>query len=96
MACACTSERPNLSISLDLASATFAELQQIGNYNDALMNLEAGAVDAVCMDIGVASYNVKKSEEKTKNGYGVAIVDTDDDICPKCVSVEGVLKAQVI
>ena len=40
--------------------------------------------------------NVKKSEEKTKNGFGVAIVDTDDDICPKCVSVEGVLKVQVI
>ena len=40
--------------------------------------------------------NVKNSKEATKNGYGVAIVDTDDDICPKCVSVEGVLKAQVI
>ena len=44
--------------------ASFAELQQIGNYNDALMNLDAGAVDAVCMDIGVASYNVKKNADK--------------------------------
>ena len=47
-------------------AATFAELQQIGNYNDALMNLEAGSVDAVCMDIGVASYNVKNSADKYK------------------------------
>ncbi len=43
---------------------SFAELQQIGNYNDALMNLDAGAVDAVCMDIGVASYNVDKNADK--------------------------------
>ncbi|MBR1731616.1 MAG: amino acid ABC transporter substrate-binding protein [Ruminococcus sp.] len=45
---------------------SFAELQQIGNYNDALMNLDAGAVDAVCMDIGVASYNVKNNDGKYK------------------------------
>lgn len=44
--------------------ASFDELQQIGNYNDALMNLDAGAVDAVCMDIGVASYNVNKNSDK--------------------------------
>ena len=47
-------------------AASFAELQQIGNYNDALMNLEAGAVDAVCMDIGVASYNVSNKKDKYK------------------------------
>ena len=28
------------------------------------MNLDAGAVDAVCMDIGVASYNVNKNADK--------------------------------
>ena len=39
--------------------ASFSDLQQIGNYNDALMNLDAGAVDAVCMDIGVANYQLK-------------------------------------
>ena len=44
--------------------ASFSDLQQIGNYNDALMNLDAGAVDAVCMDIGVASYNVNKNADK--------------------------------
>lgn len=47
-------------------AASFAELQQIGNYNDALMNLEAGSVDAVCMDIGVASYNVSSKKDKYK------------------------------
>ena len=47
-------------------AASFAELQQIGNYNDALMNLEAGSVDAVCMDIGVASYNVSAKKDQFK------------------------------
>lgn len=46
--------------------ASFADLQQIGNYSTALMNLESGAVDAVCMDIGVANYNLSKNEGKYK------------------------------
>ncbi len=44
--------------------ASFAELQQIGDYNTALLNLEAGSVDAVCMDIGVANYNVNNNPDK--------------------------------
>jgi polar amino acid transport system substrate-binding protein len=36
----------------------FRELQQVGDYNSAFMNLESGAVDAVCMDIGVANYEI--------------------------------------
>lgn len=44
--------------------ASFAELQQIGDYNSALMNLDSGAVDAVCMDIGVANYNLSNNEGK--------------------------------
>ena len=40
---------------LALAS-TFKELQQVPNYNIAFLNLESGAVNAVCMDIGVAKY----------------------------------------
>lgn len=44
--------------------ASFKDLQQIGDYNSALMNLSAGAVDAICMDIGVANYNLKKNEGK--------------------------------
>lgn len=38
---------------------TFAELQQVGDYNSAFLNLESGAVDAICMDIGVAGYEIK-------------------------------------
>lgn len=40
-------------------AATFAELQQVGDYNSAFLNLEAGAVDAICMDIGVANYEIE-------------------------------------
>ncbi len=41
----------------DLA-ASFAELQQVADYNSAFMNLEAGAADAVCLDIGVAKHEL--------------------------------------
>lgn len=47
-------------------ASTFKELKQIGDYNTALMNLESGAVDAVCMDNGVANYNLAKSPDKYK------------------------------
>lgn len=47
-------------------AASFKDLQQVGDYNSALMNLEAGAVDAVCMDIGVANYNVNNNKNKYK------------------------------
>lgn len=40
--------------------ASFEELQQVGDYNSAFLNLEAGAVDAICMDIGVAGYQIEK------------------------------------
>lgn len=37
---------------------SFASLQQVSDYNSAFMNLQAGSVDAICMDIGVAKYEV--------------------------------------
>ena len=40
--------------------ASFKSLTQVGDYNSAFMNLEAGSVDAICMDIGVASYQIKQ------------------------------------
>ena len=43
---------------------SFAELQEVGDYNSAFMNLESGAVDAVCMDNGVASYEVNARGSK--------------------------------
>ena len=35
---------------------SFRQLQEVADYNSAVMNLESGAVDAICMDIGVAKY----------------------------------------
>ncbi len=43
---------------LELAKS-FSSLQQVGDYNSAFMNLESGSVDAICMDIGVANYELK-------------------------------------
>lgn len=43
---------------------SFAELQQVGDYNSAFMNLESGAVQAICMDIGVAKYEIKSRGDK--------------------------------
>ncbi len=37
----------------------FKSLQQVGDYNSAFLNLDAGSADAVCMDIGVAKYEVE-------------------------------------
>ena len=47
----------------ELASK-FASLQQVGDYNSAFMNLEAGSADAVCMDIGVAKYEIESRGNK--------------------------------
>lgn len=41
----------------DLA-ASFAQLQQYGDYNVAFMDLEQGAIDALAIDIGVARYQI--------------------------------------
>lgn len=50
-------------------AASFKELQQVANYNSAFMNLEAGSADAVCMDIGVAKYEIEA------RGDGFKILD---------------------
>lgn len=38
---------------------SFAELIEVADYNTAFMNLEAGAVDAIAMDVGVAKYQLE-------------------------------------
>ncbi len=53
---ALTSEEDNEE-NLALA-ATFAELQQVADYNTAFLNLESGAVDCIAVDIGVAQYQL--------------------------------------
>ena len=52
----------------DLA-ATFANLTQYGDYNTAFMDLKQGVLDAVCIDIGVAQYQLGQ------NGDGFVILD---------------------
>ncbi len=39
-------------------AASFQKLQQVGDYNSAFLNLESGMVQAICMDIGVANYQI--------------------------------------
>ena len=43
---------------------SFKELQQVGDYNSAFLNLESGMVDAVCLDIGVANYQISSRGNK--------------------------------
>ena len=40
-------------------AASFSDLQQVADYNTAFMNLEAGAVDSIVVDIGVADYQLE-------------------------------------
>lgn len=42
---------------------SFGQLQQVGDYNSAIMNLESGAVDAICIDMGIAKYQLAKHSE---------------------------------
>lgn len=48
---------------------SFKELQQVPEYNTAFLNMEAGAADAVAMDIGVAQYQI------ASRGEGFVILD---------------------
>lgn len=44
-------------------AASLKNLQQVENYNSAFMNLESGMVDAIAMDIGVASYQLSAKDD---------------------------------
>lgn len=45
---------------------TFGALQEFADYNSALLELQAGSVQAVAMDIGVAQYQIKTRGEGFK------------------------------
>ena len=45
---------------------TFANLQEFPDYNSAFVELQAGSIDAVAMDIGVANYQLKTRGEGFK------------------------------
>lgn len=49
---------------------SFAKLTQYGDYNTAFMDLEAGGIDALALDVGVADYQLKNR--------GDAFVKLDD------------------
>ncbi len=51
-------------------SSTFGSLDIVPDYNTGFMNLEAGACDAVAMDIVVASYQIEQ-----RGGEGFTILD---------------------
>ncbi len=40
-------------------AASFKNLQQTADYNSSFLELESGMADAICMDIGVANYQLK-------------------------------------
>lgn len=44
-------------------AASLKELQQVGDYNSAFMNLESGMVDAIAMDYGVAVYQLSGKDD---------------------------------
>lgn len=50
---------------------TFAGLQEFADYNSAFVELQAGAVDAIAMDIGVAKYQI----ENRDNGEDYEILE---------------------
>lgn len=68
---------------------SFKELQQVSDYNSAFMNLESGMVDAICMDIGVANYQVKSrgdkfvilEEQVSSEAYGIGFKLGNETLC---------------
>ena len=57
-------------------AATFGNLEVVPDYNTGFMNLESGAVDAVAMDIVVASYQIEKRDAAFKIlDYQIASVE---------------------
>ncbi len=65
---------------------SFASLTEVADYNTALMDLESGACDAVCMDSIVAGYQIKSSGKNMKilddtlaaEEYGIGFKKGDD------------------
>ena len=71
----------------DLA-ATFGDLIQYADYNTAFMDLEAGAIDALAIDIGVAAYQLNSrgdaytmlSEYLSTEQYGIGFLKGNDEL----------------
>lgn len=72
---------------LDLA-ASFADLVEYADYNTAFMDLEAGAIEALAIDIGVASYQIESrgdgyvmlEEPLATEQYGIGFLKGNDEL----------------
>lgn len=70
---------------------TFKELQTIGDYNNAFMQLESGAVDAVACDLSIAAYQMSAKPDSFKQldealsmeNYGVGFAKDDTETAAK-------------
>ena len=70
-------------------SASFAELLNVPDYNTAFLNLEAGTVDAIAIDIGVAQYQVAQrgdgyvilDESIASEQYGIGFKQGNTELC---------------
>lgn len=77
---------------------SFKELQEFGDYNTAFLELEAGSVDAIAMDIGVAMYQLESrgngkfvilEEHLNAEQYGIGFKKGNTKLCNE---VEDALK----
>ncbi|MCR5720056.1 MAG: amino acid ABC transporter substrate-binding protein [Lachnospiraceae bacterium] len=75
---------------------SFKDLIEYSDYNTAFMDLEAGAVDAVAIDIGVAQYQVSNreegayvilSEKLATEQYGVGFLKGNEELRDKVQNV---------
>ena len=72
-------------------AATFGKLQEFGDYNTAFVELEAGSIDALAMDIGVAQYQIKGrgdefiilDEKLNAEQYGVGFKKGNEELRDK-------------
>ena len=70
---------------------TFAALQQFPDYNNAFVELQAGSIDAVAMDIGVAKYQLESRGEGYKildehlnsENYAIGFKKGNTELCDK-------------
>lgn len=69
-------------------AAAFTELQQYADYNTGFMDLEAGAIDALAIDIGVANYQIESrgegyailEEKLATEQYGIGFLLGNDEL----------------
>ncbi len=70
---------------------SFSELREYADYNTAFMDLEAGALDCVAMDIGVAAYQIKErgdgyvmlEEKLATEQYGIGFLKGNEELRDK-------------